>query len=84
MEGASTINVENSGRNPGMNGSITEWNALNGRGRVSGGNGIFMVSLNDCSSKLRAVLSNCAIPPDAPVSVTYNVGAGTAVNVDLA
>ncbi len=43
-----------------------------------------MVGLNDCSSKLQAVLSNCAIPPDAPVSVTYNVGAGTAVNVDLA
>jgi len=68
-----------------MNGSITEWNSFNGRGKVSGSDGDHPVSSGDCSTRLQAVLNNAAIPPDPPVPVTYDVaGTGEAINVDLA
>jgi hypothetical protein len=68
-----------------MNGSITEWNPFNGRGKASGSDGDHPVSAGDCSSGLLAVLNKSAIPPDSPVPVTYDVaGTGEAINVDLA
>ena len=68
-----------------MDGKITDWNAFNGRGEVSGTDGAHMVSAGDCSPGLRAILRNTAIPPDDPVEVTYDVaGTGEAINVDRA
>jgi hypothetical protein len=68
-----------------MDGKITDWNAFNGRGEVSGTDGTHMVSAGDCSSGLRAVLRNTAIPPDDPIEVTYDVaGTGEAIDVDRA
>jgi len=68
-----------------MDGEITDWNASNRRGKVSGADGTHLVSAADCSGGLQTVLSNTAIPPDDAVEVTYDVaGTGEAINVDLA
>jgi hypothetical protein len=68
-----------------MDGSVTEWNPANGRGKVTGQDGTHPLSSADCSNRLQAVLNNSVIPPDVPVPATYDTaGTGEAINVDLA
>ena len=68
-------------------GSITLWNDATGKGLITEDApqvGVHVVSANDCSARLLAALSGTAIPPSAPVRVTFEVDAfNDAIGVDL-
>jgi hypothetical protein len=68
-----------------MNGRIVQWNDAVGIGRISGDRNV-AVRRQNCSSRLQARLAGHAIPPGAPVAVTFDVDplGNEAINVDLA
>jgi len=68
-----------------MKGQITKWNASFGEGLVTGTDGaVYAFSSGDCTVRLQQLLAGKTIPPDAPIAVTFQVGAaGQALSLSV-
>jgi hypothetical protein len=69
-----------------VNGHVTDWNDAVGSGMIDADPpdiGTYPVDREDCKPSAQAALRHKAIPPDAPVPVTFDVDLrGHAINVE--